>query len=333
VYHSQVTANKTTSIVTFISPDASLSYDRIKLRLEEYRTLLASDSDMIEISTENGKSVIYRKEANEMEEYLDQAEILLRNVVQSRDTSPIVILHHLRDLAKVLDNLNLYDECRLTGDLALDLAEALGRRSLEFRQEQAVTLALIAELSVFQPRARTLFTQAVSVCEEVVENNASHSNKTSLLIVLDRAGHWALGHSDHGHSDHLCTQWLGRAVQLMTEEDPPTMVHPDFRSAIYYNYVNGLYGLKQYSSALEAYCEAVSLHRTPKLKEPLCKFLLSNYIQAGDILRKSRRVEWFSHQAIRIARQAFHLIIRFNNFIAADGPTNEQYDEGMDLDE
>jgi len=44
-------------------------------------------------------------------------------------------------------------------------------------------------------------------------------------------------------------------------------------------------------------------------------------------------VEWFSFQAIHIARQAFHLIIQFNDFIGPDGPTNEQYDEGMDLDE
>jgi hypothetical protein len=73
--------------------------------------------------------------------------------------------------------------------------------------------------------------------------------------------------------------------------------------------------------------------QTPKLKEPLCKFLLSSYIQAGDILRKSRRVKWFSFQAIHIARQAFHLIIRFNDFIGPDGPTHEQYDEGMVLDE
>ena len=36
-YYSQVVANTTTSIVTFsiLSPDASLSYDRIKLRVEE----------------------------------------------------------------------------------------------------------------------------------------------------------------------------------------------------------------------------------------------------------------------------------------------------------
>ena len=61
-------ANTTTSVVTFsiLSPDASLSYDRIKLRLEVYRTLLESDSDTIELSTENGKTVICRKQAKEM---------------------------------------------------------------------------------------------------------------------------------------------------------------------------------------------------------------------------------------------------------------------------
>ena len=68
-----------------------------------------------------------------MEQFLDQAEILLRDVVQSRDISTLVVLHHLRDLAEVLDKLKLYDECHLTGNCALDLAEALGRRSLEFK--------------------------------------------------------------------------------------------------------------------------------------------------------------------------------------------------------
>ena len=255
-YHSQVVANTTTFLVTFsiLSPDASLSYDRIKLRLEEYRTLLASDSDTIELSTENGKTVICRKQANEMEAYLDQAEILLRDVVQSRDISTLVVLYHLRDLAKVLDNLKLYDECRLTGDCALDLAEALGRRSLEFRQEQATTLALVAGLSVYQPRARTLFIQAVSICEEVVANNASYSNKYVFLFVLGRAG--------SSTSDALSLQWLERAIQLMTKELPPEMVHPEHRCVIYYNYGLGLSHLKQYSNALEAYHEAISIHRT-----------------------------------------------------------------------
>jgi tetratricopeptide (TPR) repeat protein len=248
-------ANTTTSIVTFsiLSPDASLSYDRINLRLEEYRTLLDSDSDTIELSTENGKTVICRKQAKEMEEYLDQAEILLRDVVHSRDVSTLVVLHRLRDLAEVLDNLKLYDECRLTGNCALDLAEALGRRSLEFRQEQAETLALIAGLSVYQPRARTLFIQAVSICEEVVENNASHSNKHSLFYLLCRAGHRA--------SDDLYMQWLERAIHLMTKEIPPTMVHPVFRSSMYYNFGIGLFQLKQYSYSVEAFLEAISIRR------------------------------------------------------------------------
>jgi len=255
-------ANTTTSTVAFsiLSPDASLSYDRIKLRLEEYRTLLASDSDMIELSTENGKTVICRKQANEMEEYLDHAEELLRDVVQSRDISTLVVLHHLRDLAEVLDNLKLYDECHLTGNCALDLAEALGRRSLEFRHEQAETLSLIAGLSVYQPRARTLFIQAVSICEEVVVNDASHSNKHKLLMVLDRAGFKV--------KDHLRVQWLGYAVQLMTKELPPTMVHPHFRSVIYYNYGNVLHDLKQYFNAFEAYHEAVSIRRTLANNDP-----------------------------------------------------------------
>ena len=249
-------ANTTTSVVTFsiLSPDASLSYDRIKLRLEEYHTLLASESDTIELSTENGKIVNCRTQAKEMEEFLDHAEILLRNVVQSRDMSTLVVLHHLRDLSKVLDNLKLYDECRLTGNCALDLAEALGRRSLEFRQEQAETLALIARLSVYQPRARTLFIQAVSIGEEVVENNPSHSNKFKLLTVLARAGYWASG--------DLRAQWLERAIELMTKELPPTMVYPGSRSVIYYNYGIGLYELKQYANAAEAYHESISIRRT-----------------------------------------------------------------------
>ena len=275
-------ANPTTSTVTFsiLSPDASLSYDRIKLRLEEYSTLLASDSGTIELATENGKTVICRNQAKEMEEYLDEAEILLQNVVHSRDISTLVVLHHLRDLAKVLDNLELYDECRLTGNCALDLAEALVRRSLEFRQEQADTLALIAGLSVYQPRARTLFVQAVSICEEVVENNASHSNKISFLFVLGRAGSSTV--------DNLSTQWLERAVHLMTTELPPTMVHPEHRYVIYYNYGHVLHGLKQYSNALEAYHEAISIRRTLVNNNPAKSnlYLAETFMNMGVTLHK-----------------------------------------------
>jgi tetratricopeptide (TPR) repeat protein len=203
--------------------------------------------------------MICRKEANKMEEYLDRAELLLRDVVQSRDISTLAVLHHLRDLAEVLDNLKLHDECHLTGNCALDLAEALVRRSLEFRREQAETLAHIAGLSVYQPRARTLFIQAVSTCEEMVANDGSHSNKETLLIVLARAGPRV---SDHTY------QWLGRAVQLMTKELPPTMVCPAIRGVIYYNYGISLEKLKKYSNAFEANHEAVSIRRILVNKDP-----------------------------------------------------------------
>ena len=285
--HSQVVASTTPSTGTFsiLSPDLSLSYDRIKLRLEEYRALLASDSDTIELSTENGKTIIFRKQANEMEEYLDQAEILLRDVVQSRDISTIVVLHHLCDLSKVLDKMELPDECRLTGSTALCLAEALGRWSLEFRHEQAETLALIAGLSVYRSSARDFFSQAISICEAVVANNPSHTNKNKLLLVLNRAGHWA--------SDHLRAQWLGHAVHIMTKELPSTMVRPHFRTVIYHNYGNGLRQLKQYSSALEAYHEAISICRTLIDNNPAKYnlYLAQTLVNTGVALRNLRKYD------------------------------------------
>ena len=264
-YHSQVAANTTTSVVTFsiLSPDASLSYDRIKLRLDEYRSLLASDSDTIELATENGKTVICRKQANEMEQFVDQAEILLEEVIQSRDISTLVVLHRLRDLSEVLDNLKLYDECRLAGNCALDLAEALGRRSIEFRNEQAETLALVAGLTPYQPRARTLFIQAVSICEEVVADDASHSNKLELLIVLSRASYRS------AHDPDLCVQWLGRAVQLITNDLPLIMVTPYNCSAIYNNYGAGLSRLGQGVSSIKAYQKAISVCRTLVKVDPV----------------------------------------------------------------
>ena len=139
----------------------------------------------------------------------------------------------------------------LTGNCTLDLAKALVRRSLEFRQEQADTLALVAGLTVYQPRARALFIQAVSICEEVVANDASHPNKNALLVVLNNASYRTL--------DHFALQWLERAVQLMMKELPPTMVHPEICSVIYYNYGTCLNDLKQHSNALEAYREGISI--------------------------------------------------------------------------
>ena len=71
--------------------------------------------------------------------------------------------------------------------------------------------------------------------------------------MLDRAGYCVSG--------HLGAQWVGRAIQLMTEELPPTMVHPDRRAGIYNNYGCFLRQLEQHSNAIEAYHEAVSIRR------------------------------------------------------------------------
>ena len=191
-----------------------------------------------------------------MEQFLDQAETLLHDVTRSHNTSAIVTLHRLRDLAEVLDNLELYNECRLAGNSALDLVGALGRWSLEFKQEQADTLALIAGLSAYQPTARTFFIQAVTICQEMVEYDTSYSRKLSLLNVLGRA---AYGVDDY---PELGAQWFGQAVQLMTKELPPTMVPSGFSSSTYHNYGICLGKLEHYNKAIDISCIAVSLYRT-----------------------------------------------------------------------
>ena len=250
-YHSQVIPNATISFISSYiqSSNASLSFDRIKLRLDEYRTMLASNSDTTEFATENGRTVISRKQD------LEWAKILLQGAIQSRETDALVVLYRLRDLSKVLDNLKLYDECRLAGDMALKLAEALRRQSIEFRNEQAETLAVIAELSVYQTCARTLFIHAVSTLKDVVKCDASDSNKIKYLSVLDRAGSWASGHPD------LCVRWLRCAVHLMKSLPKEEVTHR-FRICIYNNYGRGLYYLREYVSSIEAHKKATPTPRT-----------------------------------------------------------------------
>jgi tetratricopeptide (TPR) repeat protein len=208
-----------------------------------------------------------------MEQFLDQAETLLRDVVRSCDISTLVVLHRLRDLTKVLDKLKLYEECRLAGNCALDLAEALCRRSPEFRHEQTETLALFAGLFVYQPRARTLFTQAVSICEEVVENDASDSNKMRLLIVLERAGFWAI------EQPKLGAQWLEYAVRLMTKELPPTMMAALFCGGVYNSYGSCLLQLREFANAALVYHRAISIRRKLASENPV-KY---NYYLAGTL--------------------------------------------------
>jgi tetratricopeptide (TPR) repeat protein len=198
-----------------------------------------------------------------MEQFLDQAETLLRDVTRSHSTSMIVALHRLRDLAEVLDNLELYDECRLAGNCALDLVRALGQWSLEFKQEQADTLALIAGLSAYQPSARTFFIEAVTIYQGMVAEDTSYSRKLSLLSVLGRASYWADDHPELG------AQWLEQAVQLMTNELPSTMVPAGFSSSTYHNYGICLGKLEHYDKAMEMSHIAVSLYRTLANENPV----------------------------------------------------------------
>src|SRR5260370_41711885 len=97
-------------LVTFsiLSPDASLSYDKIKMRLEEYSQLLESDSPTIEFFTKNGKTIVCRQQVVEMEKQLRQAKDLLQAMIDSKDVPTIEAIHRLRDLAKLLDQLNLH---------------------------------------------------------------------------------------------------------------------------------------------------------------------------------------------------------------------------------
>ena len=215
-----------------------------------------------------------------MEQFLNRAEILLQDVIQSRDVSTLVVLHHLRDLAEVLDNLKLYDECRLTGNCALDLAEALGRRSIEFRHEQAETLALVAGLSVYQPRARTLFfffffflggkegnvlvlsSSKLSPFVRKWWRMMPHIQikPSSLLSWIEQA--WADDHPE------LCVLWPGDALRLITNELPSTMVTAHFCSVVYNNYATSLSHLEQYAKSIPAYQEAISIRRILAKDDP-----------------------------------------------------------------
>lgn len=103
----------------YYPPGVSLSYDHIKQRLEEFYL------DIIALATENGEAD-FPEASHEIEQSLDRAEILLQDVTQSHDVSELVVLQRLRDVSEVLDNLKLYDECRLMGKLCTRPRRSLG---------------------------------------------------------------------------------------------------------------------------------------------------------------------------------------------------------------
>jgi tetratricopeptide (TPR) repeat protein len=205
----------------------------------------------------------------------------------------MVVSRRLRDLAILLDKLNLTTECILVGNCALSLVRAIGPWSPELQLEQAETLACIASLSPYRPHARALFLQAVTLCEGAVAQNCSRLHKKSYLGILDRAGYWSEEHPDLG------IQWLGQAIRIMTTEVPPTMVNDITRSRVYLNYSLRLLRLGQFSEAMEAGQKAVSLRRAlsgtnPMMgKKGLTRALISLGISLGELRKYEDSVAAF----------------------------------------
>lgn len=138
------------------------------MRLEEYSQQLKSDSSTIGFTTEHGKVIVCQNQATEIEEYLQAAKELLQDMIEAKDVPTIEAIHRLRDLAEVLDQLKLQQECLVVGDCAIKLAQALGLRAVEFQKVSAETISLIAGLNVYKPRTRPLFIQAIAICEASV---------------------------------------------------------------------------------------------------------------------------------------------------------------------
>ena len=225
------------------------------MRLEEYTQHLKSDSPTIAFSTEHGKMIVCRKQANEIEDLLKSAKQLLQDMIEAKNVSTIEAIHRLRDLAQVLNQLKLQEECLVVGDCAIKLAQALGLRAVKFQVVTAQTIILIAGLDVYKSRMRPLFIQAISLCEATMIEDESDSARIMLLTVLSYAGTFARGYPA------LSAQWLGRAVDLIAEL-PSAMVTDELRSLVYHSYGLSLVKLEQYPKALAAGEYAVELFRS-----------------------------------------------------------------------
>ena len=190
-----------------------------------------------------------------MKEQLKQAKDLLQAMIEAKDVPTIEVIHRLCDIANVLDDLKLQEECLVVGDYAMKLARALGSRAVEFQKEAAQTILLIARLNVYKSRACPLFIQAISICDAFVVMDGSDIAKVSLLHALGTAG----AHSQPPAA--LRAQWLGRAVDLISEL-PSAMVANEYRGFIYLNYGDALGALKVHSKALVAKEQGVAFYRS-----------------------------------------------------------------------
>jgi len=224
------------------------------MRLEEYSELLKLDSSTIEFFTEHGKTIPCQKQVGNMKKELKEAQDLLQAMIEAKDVPTIEVIHRLCGLAKVLDHLKLQKECLVVGDYAIKLARAFSSRAAEFHNEEVQIIFLIAHLNVYKSRACSLFIQAISICDAFVMMDGSDSAKVTLLDALVSAG-------THDGPPALCAQWLGRAVDLISEL-PSAMVTDEFRCCVYINYGVALGDVKENSTTLAAKKQAVAFCRS-----------------------------------------------------------------------
>lgn len=214
----------------------------IKMSLQEYRRQLDSDSPTIEFMTDKGKTVICRKEDDGLEGWLDEAERLLQEMLALKEVSTLVVVHRLRDLARVLDSLKLEDECRLAGNCALNLAYALTLSGQEFRSEQASVIQILAPLLPYSSQRLSLFKQSIMIWEELVNENSSTPNRAGLISALCSADY-------HSSTTEMQFDYIARAMKQLEHFNPVTVY--DYNLVAYFlsNRSIALISVGRYSEA------------------------------------------------------------------------------------
>ena len=94
-----------------MSADVTLQWEHIKTSLDDYRKQLESDSPTIEFLTGTGRRIVCQNQVQGVVTFLQDAETLLRTMIETEAEPTIVAIQQLRDLAWFLDKLKL-EKCR-----------------------------------------------------------------------------------------------------------------------------------------------------------------------------------------------------------------------------
>jgi hypothetical protein len=146
------------------------------MNVEEYTQLLRSDSPTIEFHTKNGKTITCQKEADEMDVLLKRSGETLQATVEQEDTPLMDILHQLRGLAIVLDQLKPQEETSGVGDNGIKPAQGLG--------SQVETIPLTDGSEEGKSRRSPAVSQAISICGPIVSEYGSDSAKKAFIEVV-----------------------------------------------------------------------------------------------------------------------------------------------------